>query len=231
MCFSAVTTVGIMAFTSAWSTQFRQFFHSLPPPPPPSPSPFYQNAQQHLLLPRYRVDQPQFRQPLLQWYQPLPTTPTTLSLRFLPSQDILSTADLHQHHYHHHHHMIYYYYLESDRVRGTPVVGKTIKLVPQEPPCDGHQHPVDIPEFPPEYLPQLPQIPPTTMSPILMTDPPCDDNDTVVVDNIDYYPFGKKPIVVRSETAVQNHTQQQTQNPPQNVSNFILSNYLLPPDK
>ncbi|VVC34234.1 Hypothetical protein CINCED_3A012358 [Cinara cedri] len=147
-----------------------------------------------------------------------------LPLRVLPPQD----ADHHQHHHHHHHHVIYYFSVEPDRV-----AGRNIRLDSRRPSCDGHHQPVEVPGFPPEYLPpsppqvpQIPQIPPPTT-----TQPPCDDDDTVIVDNVDYYPFGKKPIVVASESVVLNRTQLPNQSPPRNVSNFILSNYLLPPNK
>lgn len=233
--FLVITTTTVMALASAWSTQFPQFFHAFAPSPAPTASPlmtfrsFFQ--QDPLLQPqsRYYVPQPQFRQPSQQFYQPIPVSR-------VPTPDV---------HHHHHHHVFYYYYFPADGEQqrigrsGNSGGGQVVRQ-----PCD--DHPIAADGYPPVYLPpQLPSPPTpiTTQPPSTPIQSPCND-DTVVVDNVNYSPFGRAPIVVAatgttggrvvkdyngSNDSRRDHVQQGHR--PENKSNFILANYLLPPDK
>jgi len=114
-------------------------------------------------------------------------------------------------------------------------------------PCGDHHRPITTAECPPVYLPPPPPppspTPPTstqTPAPTVSVPPPlqgpCND-DTVVVDNVEYYPFSRTPIVVApangardgSENGSRDNSEQKNRHNTQ--PNFILANYLLPPDK
>lgn len=242
-----------MALTSAWSTQFPQIFRTFPQPPPlPQFRPFFQDPATQ---PRfYMHHQPQFRHPLhnvMTSYQPSPPAPPTAglpSLRELLPLPVASVADVH--HHHHHHHVFHYYYLPADVVAtGRNELGRNARE-----PCDlvtvagCPQRPVPTTSPQPGYLPPPSPSPPTltpaatTVAPP-PTQPPCND-DSVVVDNVDYFPFGRSPIVVTSSvgtTSVKGHGTAGNPHPDSRVqenvgsqkskANFVLANYLLPPDK
>lgn len=237
----------VITLGTAWSGQFPQFYHSFPSrtPPPIAFRPFYQEP---FLPQRYFVHQPQqFRQPL-ELYQP-PTLPPTMIRPNLQPSRVLPTASLPSTQVtttgvHHH---VYYYYFYLPSKDKTPMTGRRDdndgRVTRQ--PC-GDYRPTTTAECPPVYLPPPPPppspTPPTTQTPtttVSVAPPlqnPCND-DTVVVDNVDYYPFSRTPIVVapansardRSENGSRENSEQNHRHNTQ--PNFILANYLLPPDK
>lgn len=236
---------------SAWSMQFPQFYHTLFPTPTPTPTPLPLRPlfQDPLLQPRYYVHAPiQFRQPL-QLYQP----PPAARLPTVPSTNVLTSSppvtDVH-----HHHHVFHYYY-NIPTGGGTQRTGRNGDrrghVVRQL--CDDHPATVDgypSPVYIPVPSPSPPPPTPTTTPPSPLAPPLCDhdndensddDDDTVVVDNVDYFPFDRRLKAAatvtgdRSEKANHrsNSSRQNTQKSQgqKNKSNFILANYLLPPDK
>jgi len=120
-----------------------------------------------------------------------------------------------------------------DRCDPVTVAGCPQRPAPTAPPQPGY-----LPPPSPSPSPPTPVAPPAAR-------PPCDD-DSVVVDNVDYFPFRGSPATVAAAssagaTSVKDGAM--TGNPRrddpvrQNVggreskSNFVLANYLLPPDK
>lgn len=224
-CLALIATM-ILALASAWSTQFPQFFHAFPPLQPPFRPFFHQDPPS--IQSRYFTHEQQFRQPL-QFYQPPPATRLP-ALQTPPRQ--ATPTDVH----HHHHHVFLYYYLPVDDE--TYRAGRSGGKVAREP-CN--DHPVAVDGYPPVYLPP-PTPPAPTTTPPSPTQSPCND-DTVVVDNVNYYPFGRTPIVVSAVTDLRvvnksyglpdlrrDHAQRNS-GPENKSSNFVLANYLLPPDK
>eukprot|EP00102_Acyrthosiphon_pisum_P014399 XP_008184433.1 PREDICTED: extensin-like isoform X3 [Acyrthosiphon pisum] len=238
----------VIALGTAWSGQFPQFYHSFPSrtPPPIAFKPFYQEP---LLPQRYFLHQPQFRQPL-ELYQPPPPSPTVIRPNLQPSR-VLPTAPLPSNQVTptgvHHHVYYYYFYLPSKDETLTGRRDDDYGRMTRQP-CGDHR-PTTTAECPPVYLPHPPPPPsptpptsPTTQTPtptVSVPPPlqgPCND-DTVVVDNVDYYPFSRTPIVVAqkygardgSENGSRNNSEQKHRHNTQ--PNFILANYLLPPDK
>jgi len=249
-----------MAITlaTAWSDQFPQLYHAFPSPMAtpqiaPSPMAFRPFFHEPLLPPRYFVHQPQFRQPL-ELYQP-PTPPPTAAVmrpklqlsRVLPTPPAprpVTTADVH-------HHVFYYYFYLPARDETAPTTGlRNGGGQSARQPC-GDLHPITTSECPPAvYLPPPPSPtpptpPPTPTSTTTSLPPPppqapCDD-DTVVVDNVNYYPFGRAPIVVQEaaksvrdgsvNTSRDGSSEQLINRGHNSQPNFILANYLLPPDK
>lgn len=211
------------------SQRFRQPLELYQPLPQPLPQ-LLPQPQQLLNARRPKVQPP-----------PLHVLPAP------PATHRVTTTDIH-------HHVFYYYYY-------LPVGGETFgttgrrgddggQVAPQ--PCGNqHHHPVTTSECPhPVYLPppttlpppppsQPPQSSPTTtsVSPP-MQQAPCDD-DTVIVDNVDYYPFSRSPIVVATTKSVRDGSENASRNSGSaqqkyrhgSQPNFILANYLLPPDK
>ncbi|XP_025404841.1 leucine-rich repeat extensin-like protein 3 [Sipha flava] len=281
-----VTVTVVIAFASAWSTQFPQnMFHAFPSPPPPPPpppppaqppfrSPFLQDTIP--LLPRgyYHVQHPPFTQPL-QPYRPAPPPPPPSypqsavrlialqpprPLAFPPAQHQVHTADSV-----HHVHVFYYYYVPADLAQDTSRIGRKdggndrgTPCVDQPPPTTTACPPSYIPPPPPQSPSPLPppSPPPASIAapttpppppppplppqspPSAPTEAPCDD--TVVVDNVEYYPYSGRsaPIVVaaryNSGAARDTNGNGPRDNPgsrgPEHRSSFILANYLLPPD-
>ncbi|XP_022160452.1 TGF-beta-activated kinase 1 and MAP3K7-binding protein 3-like isoform X2 [Myzus persicae] len=195
--------------------------------------------------------QTQFRQPLEQ-YQP-PTPPPTVirpnmqSSRVLPTAPSVSNQVTTATGVHHH---VYYYYFYLPLKGETPMTGRRgeddARVTRQ--PCDDH-HPITTAECPPVYLPPPPPppspTPPTstttqTPTPTVSVPPqsqgPCND-DTVVVDSVDYYPFRRMPIVVAPANGVRDGSENVSRDSSDQKHmlntqpNFILANYLLPPDK
>jgi len=219
-----------LALASAWSTQFPQFFHTFPPPAAPFRSFIGQDSP--LMHSRYYTHEQQFRQPL-QLYQPIPVT--RLPAIQPPLSRQITPTDIH--HHHHHHHVFFYYYVPiDDEANGSG--GSGGKKAPE--PCDDVNS-VAIDGYPPAHLP--PPTPPTApTTPPSPTQSPCND-DTVVVDNVNYYPFGRSPIVVSAVTneravnknyGMEDSRRDNVQRSPASdnkSSTFVLANYLLPPDK
>lgn len=201
--------------------QFRTLFHD-----PALQQPRYH--AHHPAPPLFQTGpyQPQsFRHPM-QSYQPPP--PAVVRLPAMHDFVVARPADVH-----HHHHVYHYYYVSVDGGSRTTAVGRQpCDLVTAAgcPPGQPAQHPPpSLPPPPPppqDYLPPMSPSPPTptTVAPPPVAQAPCND-DTVVVDNVNYFPFGRSPIVVKSPaTATDGNSR------PANKSNFILANYLLPPD-
>ncbi|XP_015373034.1 PREDICTED: 36.4 kDa proline-rich protein-like isoform X2 [Diuraphis noxia] len=259
MAFLKITIISTMVITlaTAWSGQFPQFYHSVPSRASP-PMAFRQFFQEPLLPQRYFVHQPQFRQPL-EFYQP-PTPPPTPPpipppTMMPPNQQtsrVLPTAPLASNQVtptgvHHH---VYYYYFYLPLKGEIPMTGRTGDddgRVPRQP-C-GDNRPITTAECPPVYLPPpppspspIPPTPPTTQTPtstVSVSPPshsPCND-DAVVVDNVEYYPFGRTPIVVAPANSVRDGSENGSRDSSEHKHvhntqpNFILANYLLPPDK
>lgn len=248
----------VITLATAWSGQFPQFYHTFPSraSAPMEFRPFFQDP---LLSQRYFVNQPQFRQPL-EMYQPLTPPPTVMRPNLQPPR-VIPTAPLASNQVtptdvHHH---VYYYYFYLPLKGEIPMTGRNgvdDGRVPRQP-C-GDNRPTMTAECPPVYLPPPPPPPPpspsspppsptpstptTTQNPtsIVSVSPPsqgpCND-DTVVVDNVEYYPFGRTPIVVAPENSVRDGSENGSRDRPEQKPmyntqpNFILANYLLPPDK
>uniref|UniRef100_A0A2S2PL99 Uncharacterized protein n=1 Tax=Schizaphis graminum TaxID=13262 RepID=A0A2S2PL99_SCHGA len=251
MIFLKITIIISMVITSttAWSGQFPQFYHTFPLPTR-SPIAFRPFFQEPFPPQRYFVHQPQFRQPL-QLYQPPTPPPTVMRQNLLPSQVLPTPLASHQMTTTGVHHHVFYYYFYLPAKGETPTtsrIGDDGRQLARQP-C-GDWNPVTTTECPPVYLPPLPLPPPSPTPPTIQTptptpttsvsppsQSPCDD-DTVVVDNVDYYPFGRTtPIVVAPVNGVRNGSENRSRDgsePNQTHKiqpNFILANYLLPPDK
>lgn len=233
----------VITLATAWSSQFPQFYHTFPSPTR-SPIAFRPFFQEPLLPQRYFMHQPQFRQPL-EIYQPPTPPPTVMRQNLLPSRVLPTSLAPHQGTATDVHHHVYYYYFYLPAKGETPVTGRSGDDGGQvaRQPCNDF-HPVTTTGCPPVYLPPPPSsTPPTTQTPTPTTSvpppsqDPCDD-DTVVVDNVDYFPFGRTPIVVATENVVRDRPENKNRDSLQEQNhmhkmqpNFILANYLLPPDK
>ncbi|XP_025195440.1 uncharacterized protein LOC112594704 isoform X2 [Melanaphis sacchari] len=244
MIFLKITIISAMVITlaTAWSGQFPQFYNTFSSPTRSSIAfrPFFQEP---MLSQRYFVHQPQFRQPL-ELYQPLTPPPTVMRQNLLPPRVLptsltpqeVTTTGVHHHVFH------YYFYLPAKgETSTTGRRGDNGGQVARQP-C-GDWHPIATTECPPVYLPPLPSpTPPVIQTPTPTTpvpppsQSPCND-DTVVVDNVEYYPLGRTPIVVTPVNGIRNGSENKNRDSfeqnhvPRIQPNFILANYLLPPDK
>ncbi|CAH1725020.1 unnamed protein product [Aphis gossypii] len=244
ICVLAIFSATVITLATAWSSQFPQFYHTFPSPMR-SPMAFRPFFQEPLMPQRYFMQQPQFRQPL-EVYQPPTPPPTVMRQNLLPSRVLPTALEPHQRTATDIHHHVYYYYFYLPAKGETPVTGRSGDDGGQvaRQPCNDW-HPVTTTGCPPVYLPPPPSsTPPTTQTPTPTTSVsppsqgPCDD-DTVVVDNVDYYPFGRTaPIVVATENVVRDRSENKNRDSVQEQNhmhkiqpNFILANYLLPPDK
>lgn len=267
--FSAVIASMITTLTSAWSAQFPGIFNAFSPPPQLPFRSFFQDAvlsPRYYVHPNHH--QQPFRQSLSLYQQPPFTSVLpTFHLPTPPAHSVVQTTNVHHHHVFYYFY-VPTSDGESQRTfrRGVPsgagVQQRTRQhcdhqsdgpVYPSSPPADGPVFPsppmADSPAYPsppptngPVYLPPPPAttttLPPTPPTPPPPSQVPCDD--TIVVENVDYYPFSRTSMgAVKNSSektpstvaATKRNAQPQQIHRSNDKSNFVLANYLLPPDK
>lgn len=218
----------------------RGYYHLQHSPPFPQP---LQPYRPH--VPPSSPPSPPLPQPAVRLIALQPPRPSILPQA---SHQVHTTADSV-----HHVHVFYYYYMPADLAGETFRTGRRDgggnDRGPRKPCDDPPPAPTTV--CPPSYLPPpspSPPPPPIATPPppppqpqLPPTEAPCDD--TVVVDSAEYYPFGRisAPIVVAPVGATRDAKgngspdgrgaeRRPSDRMPEHKSNFILANYLLPPD-